>query len=407
MHPVEDIPLDGLEEVLQGWSGRGQLYEALATIPGSNADIRWQHQDIEGRAHRIMLARLGPLLEAWPTSAADWLHALPAQSLRLRRISDTPQTGTDWVETRMLGWPPEQFVVKDRSRVADQLMSTTLRWTLDQLAVIRRNAVRVERSLRELAATHVEAALSLRNQPPLDATAGMRPVRSDVEALRRSGWPWTKLAPVTDMLITTQSEDLLTFARQHLLPDDDIRWRLFHLAVLGMLLKTLRERGAAITSLRPLSGAASAGPAYAVQLDGRRWDLWFEAAAIWRYYGQESPYQLLTRPALGYQSTPLGADILLIIPEEDAYAFECKYGETSYIARDGYLQAVAYGHELRMYHARNVSSCVVGPDSRVGHDRWLAWNDVTIGIIGPRHIQTLELLQKLNVRGLLVARSVV
>lgn len=116
------------------------------------------------------------------------------------------------------------------------------------------------------------------------------------------------------------------------------------------------------------------------------------AAAIWRYYGQESPYQLLTRPALGYHATPLGADILLVIPQENAYAFECKYGEISYIARDGYLQAVVYGHELRMHHARSVTSCVVGPDSKVGYDRWLGWNDVTIGIIGPRHIQSLEFL---------------
>src|ERR1700691_3095380 len=114
----DDIPLDGLAEVLRGWSGRGQLYGALAEIPDRDDEIRWQPQDIEGGAQRIQRARLEPLLLNWPANTADWLHALPAQSLRQRRISDPPQTGTDWIRSRMLGWPPEHVVVKERSRVA-------------------------------------------------------------------------------------------------------------------------------------------------------------------------------------------------------------------------------------------------------------------------------------------------
>ena len=385
-----DIPLDGLAEVLRGWSGRGQLYEALAAIPESDTDVAWQQLDLEGRARRILLSQIAPFLEAWPNNAVDWLHALPAQSLRQRRISDTPTTGTDWVETRMLGWPPEQFVVKERSRVADQILSTTLRWTLDQLAVIRQDAIRVERSMRDVARLQLGAALSLRGQPPLDRAEGSRPARSDIGAIARSGWPWTKLAPVADMIVSAQAADLLAFARQHLLPDPSIRWRLFHLAVLGMLLKTLRERGASVTSLRPLSGASLPGPDYVVELDGRRWDLWFEAAGIWRYYGQESPYQAMARSSLGYAATPLGPDILMISPGQVAYAFECKYGDPAYIARDGYLQANAYGYELHAHHAPRVTSCVIGPDPRVTREYWRTANDVTIGIIGPRHIAALD-----------------
>ena len=194
---------------------------------------------------------------------------------------------------------------------------------------------------------------------------------------------------MTEMLNAQLAEDLLTFARQHLLPDDDIRWRLFHLGVLGKLLKVLRSRGASITSLRPLSGAASPGPAYLVKLDGRCWDLWFEAAAIWDYYGKPSPYQTLVRPSLGYAATPLGADILLIIPGEQAYAFECKYGKTGYIAREGYLQACTYAHELRRHHVDRATSYVVGPDPKVSNSSELAWEGFAIGIIGPRHIGSL------------------
>lgn len=384
-----DIPQDGLAEVLRGWSGRGQLYEALSIIPDHEDELQWERRDIEGRAHRVMLSRLEPLLVGWPTSTADWLHALPAESRRQRSIRDTPVSGTDWVETRMRGWPPEQFVVNERSRVADQLMATTLRWTLDRVDEIRRDALRVDRSTEEIAQRQIEAALKLRSQSPINGAEAVRPARPDIRALARSGSPWTRLAPVAEMLMLAQSEDLLTFARQHLMPDEEIRWRLFHLGVLGMVLRSLRERGAEITSLRPLSGSASPGPAYSVKMDNRQWDLWFEAAAIWEHYGKKSPYSALTRPALGHKATPLGADILLIAPGEDAYAFECKYGKPGYIAHAGYLQAVTYGYELRTHHAQRVTSCVIGPDPKVIRDKWITEGDVTIGVIGPRHIEAM------------------
>jgi hypothetical protein len=71
-------PLDGLAEVLHGWSGRGQLYEALATVEDDLTEVRWQRRDIERRARRILFAQLESDIERWPTSAADWLHALPS-----------------------------------------------------------------------------------------------------------------------------------------------------------------------------------------------------------------------------------------------------------------------------------------------------------------------------------------
>ena len=145
MSSEDEIPWDGLEEVLRGWNGRGQLYEALAAVEDDLTELQWDRHDIERRARRILLAQLKPDLDRWPTSADAWLHALPAESLRRRRIAEVPYPGTDWIETRSLGWPAEQFVIKERSRVADQVMSRTLRWVLDQLRVIRRDAVAVDR----------------------------------------------------------------------------------------------------------------------------------------------------------------------------------------------------------------------------------------------------------------------
>lgn len=100
MSSLEEIPWDGLAEVLRGWSGRGQLYEALATVEDDLTEVQWQRRDIERRARRILFAQLESDIERWPTSAADWLHALPAESLRQRRIADAPHPGTDWIETR-------------------------------------------------------------------------------------------------------------------------------------------------------------------------------------------------------------------------------------------------------------------------------------------------------------------
>jgi hypothetical protein len=389
--PTDEIPWDGLAEVLRGWSGRGQLYEALAAVEDDLSEMRWDRRDIERRARRVLLAQLEPDIQRWPTSADDWLHALPAESLRRRRIADAPYPGTDWIETRSLGWPPEQFVVRDRSRIADQVMSRTLRWVLDELALIRQDAIAVERSLSKSAAPQFNAALSLRSKPPLNATEGMRPTSGDVRSLQRSGHPWSRLAPVAEKLRTSLGLDLLAFAREHLIPDDDIRWRIFHLAVFGRLIKTLRQRGAMVTNLRPLSGSSTTGPAYRLEVAERVWDLWFEAAGIWDYYGFPSPYKMLMGPALGHPGTPLGADILLIAPGEAAHAFECKFGTIAYIAREGYLQACTYAHELMRYLAPHVTSRVIAPDPKVNDPGELHLGELMIGVIGPRHLDALDL----------------
>ena len=106
--------------------------------------------------------------------------------------------------------------------------------------------------------------------------------------------------------------------------------------------------------------------------------------------GQQSPYRALMKRSLDHPATALGADILLITSGQDAYSFECKYGDASYVARNGYHQACTYGFELQLHHARRVTSYIVGPDSVVANPCEFTMNELTIGVIGPRHIGALQ-----------------
>jgi hypothetical protein len=381
---VDDIPWEGLEEVLAAWSGQGQLYEALASVRDDD-DIAWSRWDVMRRAHRVLFAQLAPLVERWPISRAAWVEALPAQSVRSRRLAAGPQAGVDWVATRMRGWPPEQFVVHDRDRVADQTMVRTLRWVVERLGAIRRDAVGVDPSLALTARRQVEIALSLLGTPPVADATSLRPESSEIDALGRSGPPWTVLAPVARVLRTVSTGGLEVLAFRHLIPDESLRWRLFHLGVLGVLLRSLRERGARVISLRPLSGSTSDGPNYHVAAEGQTWDLWFEAAGIWSHYGIPSPYGQLAGRAFSRPTTPLAPDIVLISVGKAAYVIECKYGTRDYIAHSGYQQVVTYAHELRQLAPR-VSGLVVGPDPLIVRPALHHEAHRTIGLAGPRFL---------------------
>lgn len=98
-----DVPEDGLEEVLRGWSSKAKLYAALAEVTDDWADIQWSQLDIKQRANRVLFARIVEFLKGWPTKTTDWTDALPASSRRTRRISPNPGPGTDWVTSAIRG----------------------------------------------------------------------------------------------------------------------------------------------------------------------------------------------------------------------------------------------------------------------------------------------------------------
>jgi hypothetical protein len=185
-------------------------------------------------------------------------------------------------------------------------------------------------------------------------------------SLAREGAPWKAVSEVSSVLklLGGPPADL---AFDLLMPSADFRWRLFHLAVFGELLTELRTLGARLVSRRPI-GSIGSGPAYSVDdARGRRWDLWFEGAAAWSYYGRDSAYKELCRAA-AVVDRPLGPDILLVLPGEEAVAVECKYpgdGDSRYVLRDGFLQAATYSLEM-IRLAPTVSSIIVGPEGTVG-----------------------------------------
>jgi hypothetical protein len=374
------IPEAGLAETLRAWSGKGQLWEAMAAIGGERlAERRWSARDIERRANRVLIAQLAPDLIRWPTDARSWTDALPAQSFRTRTQGPFPLGRTAWGATRAHGWPPRVFVGHDHKRTADNLLVTTLRWLLQEIQRIRADAVAVEPSVDEQFRLQLEVAFTLLGMEPLASAEAIPPTRADIDAFRSEGHPWTVSGAVGNELRKISESSMVGLANRLVLPSDDLRWRLFHLGVLGEFLIGMRDTGSRVTSVRPLS-AATLGPAFlVVDAQGRNWDFWFEAAGVWTYYGRPSSYVHATQGVTA-DDRPIGADLLLIHPEGRALLAECKYSrDTGTVARQGYHQAVTYATEVRTHLALDVTAIVVGPEGVV---QTPAYTDTIAGRIG-------------------------
>lgn len=380
------IPTRGLDETLRAWSGQGQLWDALAAVRDPVAERHWTRRDVERRAHRVLFQLVEPRLAGWPATWRAWVDALPAVSYRRRLVSAVPVTGVSWPETRRGGWPPRSFIARPRYRTPDTLLITTLRWVLDELAVIRRSAAPPASDEQLAARARLGVALSLLAEEPLASAAGVPPTPTDLNAIRGAGMPWRALVPVARELRNLTGAGLLELAERIVAPDPELAWRLFHLAVLGELLHALRTSGARVVSQRPL-GDAARGPAYRVDdADGRQWDLWFEAAGAWQRYGRDSPYVAATKGVPG-AGQPIGTDLMLVRPDDRALLIECKYSwNPAVVARGGYEQVVAYATEAHEFAPGNVSAVVVGPASVVAGVGYADTLAGPVGIIPPESI---------------------
>lgn len=386
-HPA--IPESGLHEVLAAWSGQGQLVEALAAIESDLTERRWTAADITRRANRVLFERLKPILLRWPLERASWLEALPAESTRLRKEDRIPFPGVSWSETvRIFGWPPKTFIGQQRLREADSLLITVLRWTFERLLTVAQDADATAARVTASVTRQLEITKDLLLSDALSSAEGFRPTQAEISALYREGRPWNLVAPVADELRTIE-ESLGALAARLLIPDEDLRWRIFHLAVLGEVLVALRNHDARVVSRRPLA-AGIRGPAYEiVDARARVWDLWFEAAGAWRYYDIASPYAQAAGGVSGAGSA-IGSDIMLIRPSEAALILECKYSwDPSVVARAGYEQALAYAAEAKDRLATRVTSLAIGPETIVERPGTVGMHFGLAGIAPPSYIPEL------------------
>lgn len=355
------LPWPGVLAALASYSSKGQLFTTLGHMAG--VDDNWSARDVKRRARRILLGQLLPVIHRWPTSPSVWLDALPAQTFREKLTSPTPIGRINWPATRLHGWPPGQFVITHNSRQADEVLTTTLAWTLRRLLAVRRDATALLPGLDAPIQTQLAAAQKVLDTAPINTAKSVRPGRPELASVRSMGRPWVALARAAELLAVEDSS-VDELARRLLLPDDDLRWRLFHLGCLGIILNALTGRGYSITSLRPIG--IGTGPSYRVtDKNGIGWDLWFEAGGIWNYYKIPSPYVSATAGLPG-AGQPLGADIALIRRGVQAIVVECKYSaDPTYVGRDGYIQALTYLAEIRTGIAAHGSAIVIGPESVV------------------------------------------
>lgn len=380
----------GLRETLRSWSGQGQLWNALATSSHELiAERVWTEAMVRRRAHRVLFERLIGMLALWPEETSSWLDALPASSETWNERSPVPGPGVSWTRTRLEGWPPRSFVGRRRRRVPETVLSTAMRWTLERLEVVVRDGAKPADSAQFGALARAKVALSLMGIEPLASVSAAEPSPADLAAVAAEGYPWRSLVPVARELLAVGRVDALAqLALEVVAPHDDLSGRLFHLAVLGEVLFGLRTCGATVTSRHPL-GDSSRGPAYkVVDAADRQWDLWFEAAGAWGYYGADEPYQEVAAGVPGAGGA-LGTDLMLIRPDECALLLECKHSSNpGVVARDGYLQALAYASEATLL-ATDVTSVVVGPEGVVATDGWTHTIAGQIAIIEPASIPPL------------------
>lgn len=386
------IPDRGLDAVCELWSGRGQLWRAIAAVNDLEVDVQWTERQLRRRALRVLFTLLAPSLAQLPARERLWLEALPAESVRTAQQSNAPDGRVDWARTRATGWPPRAFVVRRRERKPDSVLLGALAWVCSEARKLLAAAPKPSGANEAEALERLRLLVKLGRAHPVVAAAHVQmPMADDLRALQSSGPPWRQVAEVAGALKGLVGQRLAELARTLLAPDAELRWRLFHLAVLGEMLASLRDLGAVVQSVRPIGdGETSTAPAFRVDLDGQVWHVWFEAAGIWRAQDWEQPYRHAAG-AINGSAGPLGADILLIdAASERALIVECKYSaKATTVGRTGYHQSSTYLAEMRGRISGSVVSVTVGPENVVNETRLVSLIDGKIGFASPRGLRQL------------------
>lgn len=373
------IPQTGLDHVLRAWIGRGQLVRVVNQLASEELPRNWRPEDTLLRADLMLFLQLRPLIERLPATVRQWVDLLPAQSRRRRTVADAPTGGTSWVDTRrQYGWPPSSFVIRQRDRVAHELLAMALAWTGGTVVRLARRASSIEPSAAQTVTSQIDALARVIDSGLVDREAE-EPRPSELAAVAREGAAWRRLVDVARS-IRAASEPVL--AAELLWPVPELRPTLFQLGVLGELLRELQAAGASVVGTSPLSFVGGREQ-FHVTVGPRVWHLWMEAGGSWRRYGVDSQYRSLTT-ALRDHTRPLAPDLLLVLPGEAAFVIECKYSANAdYVGRTGLAQTLLYLTDVGAALAPVAEGVVVAPDGVVGDPTSADTPVGRLGLAGP------------------------
>jgi hypothetical protein len=361
MTPIS-IPTAGLDSARRIWGGKGELWAAAASVAGPG--IQWTADMARRRAARVVLELVRPHLVRWPNSLRKWIDALPANSVRQRSVGDIPTGFVDWRLTRARGWPPRTFALRSRQRLADTLLLSTLRWTLEELVDLCKDVEQMVPGVTGDLWSELRLAEALLELDLVAAAGSIAPTSSDLALVKAAGRPWNMVAAVSRAL-RVMDHDPHALAQQCIKPDPELADRLFHIAAFGLILRTLESIG---WNWRPrkVMGMSGGGPiAFLEDAEGLTWDLWFEAGGAWSFYKVREPFNLASAGVSG-TGGPLGADVALVLPNKRAVLFECKFSANpSYVAGRGFEQVLAYAAEATSGLVQQAWGVVVGPSEVV------------------------------------------
>lgn len=232
------LPRSGLDELLQGWIGDGDLMRAVAA---SRTDRHnWSERDIRQRGQRNALARLSNDLQRLPKSERKWASMLPAASHSAKEVSQVPSAGIRWSETvRRHGWPPAAYTTRHRRRMTDETALTALAWLARRLDEYRRSCQSSPALLEQI---EPPICAMHRAVTGLEGPYPVKPDRTDLRSLRSSGQPWSLVSRIAEFVARVDGDPAFV-AFELLYPQPDLAPRLFHLNAFGVVLRTLRRAG--------------------------------------------------------------------------------------------------------------------------------------------------------------------
>lgn len=370
-----DIPTRGLIEVLSSWALAGgmttveALTAAVGSLPTLDAATTWTPGDVVRRADRMVWEHLRPIVMSLPGTPEQWMDALPAVGVSHAEWADVPQSPVDWAASvrRMGAWPPLAtgqvvYLTRRRSRQRDESITSAMAWGRQQLLAVLAAAEGLGASVPPTARDRVQAVPAV--------AASVQPDYGELEALRLLGTPFTELSSAIAMVLALYS-DPYTYARDLLLPDDELRWRLFHLGCYGELIAEAVGRIGPITSTRPL--LAGTRRATHVLTDGVQtgvtYEFWFEASGLWRLKPGPTSHAEVAKAVHGARGG-LVADIAALRRRdgviESLALSEVKYSRNGqYVFGTGYAEALGYGLEAVGHFEIDTLSFVAAPDDMI------------------------------------------